>query len=181
MTATPRLVTARLRLDPLRVEDAEDMAVVLADPALYTFIGGEPPSVQRLRDRFGRMIAGPGPDDAGEVWHNWTVRLRTASGDEPGDGPAVGTVQATVTPAAATSDVAWVVGTGHQRLGLATEAATAMAGWLLSTGVRRLVAHIHPEHTASEKVAQKIGLLATGTFDDDGEQLWALDGPDEEA
>lgn len=180
MTATPRLLTGRLALDPLRVEDAEDMAVVLADPALYTFIGGEPPSVERLRDRFGRMIAGPGPDDAGQVWHNWTVRLR-APGDEPAAGPAVGTVQATVTPAGATSDVAWVVGTGHQGLGLATEAATAMAGWLLSTGVRRLVAHIHPEHAASEKVAQRIGLLATGTFDDDGEQLWALDGPDEEA
>ena len=36
---TPRLRTARLDLAPLTVEDAAEMAVVLADPGLYAFTG----------------------------------------------------------------------------------------------------------------------------------------------
>ena len=41
------IATPRLRLVPLRVEDAEEMAAVLAAPSLYAFTGGEPPSVRR--------------------------------------------------------------------------------------------------------------------------------------
>ena len=38
-----RLRTARLMLDPLRVDDADAMASVLGDLALYEYTGGEPP------------------------------------------------------------------------------------------------------------------------------------------
>jgi RimJ/RimL family protein N-acetyltransferase len=34
--------TARLVLEPLRIEHAEPMAIVLADPQLHAFIGGAP-------------------------------------------------------------------------------------------------------------------------------------------
>ena len=158
---TPRLTTDRLALDPLRVEDAEELAGVLADPALYTVIGGEPPSVDRLRDRFARMLAGP--DDPAHEWHNWTLRRLD-------DGVAVGTAQSTVEPPVAW--LAWVVGTPWQRRGYATEAAAAAAGWLRGREGLRVTASIAPGHTPSESVARRTGLVPTGRFDADGEQEW---------
>jgi hypothetical protein len=61
--------SGRLDLLPLRVEHAEEMAAVLSDPALHTFIGGTPDTPQALRSRYQRMTAGS-PDPA-VSWLNW--------------------------------------------------------------------------------------------------------------
>ena len=50
--------TSRLILLPLRPEHAEEMAGVLADPALHAFIGGAPLSPPELRARYERLAAG---------------------------------------------------------------------------------------------------------------------------
>jgi RimJ/RimL family protein N-acetyltransferase len=52
------LTTERLVLDPLRVEDAEEMAPLLADPGLHSYIGGVPATVDELRDRYRRQVGG---------------------------------------------------------------------------------------------------------------------------
>ena len=70
------IATARLDLVPLRIADAEDMVGVLADPALYKFTGGRPPSVTKLRTRYRRQSAGRSADGS-EEWDNWIVRLRS--------------------------------------------------------------------------------------------------------
>ncbi|RPK70940.1 hypothetical protein EES45_35205 [Streptomyces sp. ADI97-07] len=65
--------TCRLDLLPLHVEDAGEVAAVLSDPALHTFIGGTPDGAPVLRSRYQRMSAGsPGPAVA---WLNRVVRL----------------------------------------------------------------------------------------------------------
>ena len=46
------LLSERLALGPLRVEHADEMAPLLDDPALHTFIGGKPASLQELRTRY---------------------------------------------------------------------------------------------------------------------------------
>jgi RimJ/RimL family protein N-acetyltransferase len=96
-------------------------------------------------------------------WHNWFVRFRA-------EGPVVGFVQATVT--GDTADVAWLVGVPWQRQRIAVEAASAVCEWLSTQGVRRLTAHIHPEHVASVKVARRLEMVATGVLDTEGEQIW---------
>lgn len=182
--------TARLNLLPLGVEHAEEMAAVLADPALHTFIGGGPATPAALRARYERLVAGS-PDPA-ESWCNWVIRLRDG-------GRLAGFVQATVTephgtvtdaatagaravghrhldeaaPATAgpVAEIAWVVGTRWQGRGIATEAARGMAGWLGRRGVRTLVAHIHPGHRASAAVATACGLAPTDVWHD-GEVRW---------
>ncbi|MFI9011141.1 GNAT family N-acetyltransferase [Actinosynnema sp. NPDC053489] len=158
--------TGRVRVEPVRVEDAEEMAVVLGDPALYAVIGGTPPTAARLATRYGRWQR-PTSDDGREGWLNWVVR-------RDGDGAAVGTVQATTTwgPNGLVAEVAWVVGVPFQGHGYATEAAAALVAWLVSHGVTDVCAHISPEHPASEAVARRIGMRATGEFRDDGEQRW---------
>ncbi|MFD8570043.1 GNAT family N-acetyltransferase [Streptomyces sp. NPDC059639] len=153
--------TPRLTLLPLAVAHADEMAGVLADPALYAFTGGEPPSAGALRARYARQVAGsPDPDTD---WLNWVVSVN-------GSGQLAGYVQATVTGGDA-ADVAWVVGAEWQGRGLAREAALGMAGWLAEQGVTELVAHIHPGHHASAVVARALGLTAHGE-DEEGEIVW---------
>ena len=162
------MTTARLVLKPLTESDAEEMVGVLAAPDLYTFIGGEPPTLEALRARYARLAVGHSPDGLQE-WVNWIARRAE-------DGVAVGTVQATVTDGGRHADVAWVVGTVWQGRGYAVEAASALVAWLRGRGVAEIGANIHPGHTASARVAERIGLAPTGELDDEGEQLWRAQG-----
>ncbi|HVX47669.1 MAG TPA: GNAT family N-acetyltransferase [Mycobacteriales bacterium] len=154
-----------ITLEPLRVDHAEEMAVVLADPRLYTFTGGEPPTVAELRARYRRQSAGRS-DDGGQAWLNWIVRRVS-------DGAALGFVQATVTGPAAdrSAEIAWVIGAAHQGLGWACRAAALMVAQLRAAGVPALTAHIHPDNHASAAVAAALGMAATGRIED-GEDRW---------
>ncbi|WP_137988932.1 GNAT family N-acetyltransferase [Streptomyces vilmorinianum] len=159
--------THRLTLLPLAVAHAEEMAGVLADPELYAFIGGTPPTPQALRERYERLAAGS--PDPGVSWCNWVVRLGDADAD-----CLTGTVQATVTDGGETAEIAWMVGTPWQRRGIATEAVRQLVAWLAARGVGTVVAHIHPDHAASAAVATAAGLKPTDEWND-GEIRWRLD------
>ena len=150
-----------MRLDPLRVADAAEMADVLADPGLYEVIGGGPPTLDELTERYRRQVVGRSADGR-ESWLNWVVRV---------DGTAVGYVQATVVEGDRAA-VAWVIGAPWQGRGYATEAGRQLLALLPGHGVTRIEAHIAPGHAPSERVAAQLGLSATGRFDPDGEQLW---------
>src|SRR6266851_382511 len=102
IAATP-ITAPRLTLVPLRAEHAEQMAAVLADPDLYAFTGGSPPTPQALAARYERLAA-DSPDPA-VSWCNWVIRLRD-------HGHLAGTVQATISNGAdgLLAEVAWVVG-----------------------------------------------------------------------
>ncbi|MFF7869118.1 GNAT family N-acetyltransferase [Streptomyces qaidamensis] len=156
--------TRRLDLLPLRVEHAEEMAAVLSDPALHTFIGGTPDTPQALRSRYQRITAGS-PDPA-VSWLNWVIRLRDES-------CLTGTVQATVGPSGhgTVAEVAWVVGTPWQGRGIAVEAARGLVDWLGRQAVHAVAAHIHPGHRASAAVATAAGLTPTDERHD-GEVRW---------
>ncbi|GGW17199.1 acetyltransferase [Streptomyces capoamus] len=140
------LRTDRLALLPLRVEHADEMAAVLSDPGLHTFIGGAPDTAEDLRVRYERLVAGsPRP---GEAWCNWVIQLRDAA-------CLTGHVQATVTAddRGTAAEIAWVVGTRWQRRGIAAEAARGLVAWLRKHPVHTVTAHIHPDHEASAAVA----------------------------
>ena len=120
----PELIkAARLTLVPLRPGHAAEMALVLADPDLYSFTGGAPPQAAEMRARFERWTAGPG--DPALSWDNWVIQLC-------GHGALAGYVQATVTDSAGTlaAEVAWVAGKPWQGRGIGSEAARARTGWL---------------------------------------------------
>ena len=165
-TAEP-IETARLTLEPLRVEHAGEMVEVLSAPALHEYIGGRPPSLEQLRARYTRQAVGHSPDGR-EGWLNWIARDRET-------GIAVGTVQATLTARGGlTAEVAWVIGAAHQRRGYATEAAGAMVEWLRAKGIDAVTAHIDPGHKASMGVASQLGLTPTDVAEH-GETRW--EGP----
>ena len=160
--------TDRLRLEPLRVEDADEMVEVLADARLYEFTGGSPPDVEELRRRYRIQVAELSPDGR-ETWLNWVVRLRS-------DGTAIGYVQATLERASADAEVAWVVGRAWQGQGYASEAVASMVTALRAAGTRRLVAHVKKDHLASRRVAERAGLSPTGTVVDHEEE-WEWRAP----
>jgi RimJ/RimL family protein N-acetyltransferase len=174
IAADQRIATTRLELTPLQVGDADEMAAVLADPALYEVIGGSAPTTVQLRRRYEQMVVGHSPDGR-EQWLNWVVRLR---GDDAGR--AVGTVQATVMVDGVRAEIAWIIGTPWQGRGYAGEAAQALADWLRDSGIGWLTAHVHPRHLASQAVARRAGLTPIETFHD-GEQLWSSGAPPEAA
>jgi RimJ/RimL family protein N-acetyltransferase len=154
-----RFDTARLAMLPLQAEYAAEMAEVLADPNLYTFTGGEPPTVEALENRYRRQLAGPGRTD--EHWLNWVIQY---------DDQLIGYVQSTVS--GRTAEIAWVIGTDWQGRGYAKEAALGLVAWLNEQGVERIIAHVHPDHAASAAVTAAAGLNRTEQFDD-GEYLWS--------
>jgi RimJ/RimL family protein N-acetyltransferase len=168
------IVTERLRLSPLAVEDADEMVSVLGDERMYEFTGGCPPSLDELRARYRRLIVGYSADGT-QRWLNWVVRLTA-------EDVAVGAMQATLTTEQSSADVAWEIGVPWQGRGIASEAASAVVQWLLDEGVGTITAHIHPEHHASGRVAASAGLAPTSAVVD-GETMWrrtaGVDGPPE--
>lgn len=157
--------TARLRLEPLRVEHAEEMAPLLDDQSLHEFIGGHPATREELQRRYAQQIRGCSADGT-EGWLNWIARCRE-------NGAAVGTVQATLrrTGGHLSAEIAWVIAGPYQRHGYAPEAAKGMVEWLRQHGTDVVVALIHPDHTASIGVALQLGLRPTDMVVD-GEVRW---------
>lgn len=129
---TPALVSLPLHLDPLRVSDAVEMASVLGDPSLYTHIGGRPPTVAQLEERYSSQVSGSGRND--EIWHNWILRLQP-------HGCAVGFAQADVQERLV--ELAWVVGVPWQGQGYAARAARVLVAWAEQCAASSVIAHIH--------------------------------------
>lgn len=176
---TEQLSSERLVLEPLRVDHASEVAAALDDAALHTFTGGHPVAAEQLAARYARQVVGHSHDGT-QRWCNWVLRQRCTE-------RVTGYVQATIEddndvavdrdPAPARGDgglvaeLAWVVAPPNQGHGLAKEAVSAMVTWLRACGVDQVVAHVHPEHTASAAVARAAGMLATGVVVD-GEVCW---------
>jgi RimJ/RimL family protein N-acetyltransferase len=165
------ITTRRLTLWPLRELDAAEMVVVLGDERLHEFIGGRPATPGELADRYRGLVAGSGRAD--ELWLNWIVRL--AAPDDGSEGAAIGTVQATVEAGGAgpTAAIAWVIGLPWQGNGYATEAARALVSWLAAWRPLTIIACVHREHLASQRVAGRAGLVPTDR-EVDGERVWEL-------
>jgi hypothetical protein len=53
-------------------DDTDEMAAILADERLYRFTGGEPGTVEGLRDTLGRLAEHRAADTAAQL--NWVVR-----------------------------------------------------------------------------------------------------------
>lgn len=157
--------TERLDVEPLRPAHAAELGPVLDDPALHEFIGGAPLDATALANRYTRLARRRSPDGS-QLWGNWVIRVRET-------GRAAGTVQATLPaggPAAGPAEVAWVLAREAQGRGYATEAARSLVARLGQHGWT-VLAHIHPGHLASQRVAAAAGLSPTDATQD-GEVCW---------
>lgn len=157
------LETERLLLAPMTESDAAALHELRVLDSDAPADDGPDVSLQRVRARIRRWERRRSPDGA-EVWLNWTLRLKP-------DQTVVGRMQATVTECHA--DIAWVIGPHFRNQGYATEAARCIAAWLLGFfNPREVRATIHPENTASQRVAANVGMRRTGERTSDGEEVW---------
>ena len=157
--------TERLDLEPVTVHHAAELAPLLNDAALHEFTGGAPLGPAALAARYALLAARRSPDGS-QLWGNWVIRVR-------GTGAAAGTLQATLPaggPGAGPAEVAWVLARRYQGRGYAAEAARSLVAALQQAGWT-VMAHIHPRHLASQRVARAAGLSPSSEIHD-GEIRW---------
>ena len=147
------LASARLAMEPIAASHADALFEGLADPALYTFIGPPPASVDAMRERFRRLADPHGP--GGELWLNHAVRWRPA-------GAYVGCVQATVRPDR-TAYIAYFVFRAAQRQGIAHEACVALLDHLWrDCGVGLVRIECDTRNVPSQRLAEALGFAREG-------------------
>jgi len=148
--------TARLAIEPLRVEHAPLLFPLLADPRLYTYAPDTArTSIAALIERFEALERGA-PEGENEVWLNWWLQRLDS-------GAPIGTLQATVTP----GSHAWIgysLAPAAWGQGFATEA----AAWLVADlparyGLREIRASVDVRHAKSIALLQRLGFECLGT------------------
>lgn len=152
-----------LALRPLSVEDSTEMARVLSHESLYAFTGGNPPTAEELKAQYRVQTRGHSADGS-ETW--WNFIAVVGEDEHP-----VGYVQATIRPDAGCAEIAWVIGRDFQGKRYASRAVALLRARLADEGVRTMIAHIHPGHDASHRVARSLGMQSTGESLD-GEDRW---------
>jgi RimJ/RimL family protein N-acetyltransferase len=164
--------TRRLTIQPLTVAHAAELAPLLDDPELHEFTGGRPLGLAELADQYARWQTRQSSDGT-QVWGNWVLRIRDTA-------TAIGTLQATLATGGrdhhlgGVAEVAWVVARSAQGCGYASEAAASLVQHLRDSGWA-VIAHIHPDHLASQRVARAAGLVPTDQIVD-GEVRWTTPG-----
>ncbi len=152
MTA-PRLDTARLILRPHRVEDFPAMAAMWGDPQVTRFILDTPASSETTWSRLLRY--------AGH-WQMlgfgyWALECRT-TGAFLGEAGLADYRRSFEPPEQIGPEAGWVLAAPAHGRGLATEAMAAVMAWAdANLPAPACAAIFDPDHTASQRVAQKLG------------------------
>jgi RimJ/RimL family protein N-acetyltransferase len=150
------LYSARLGLEPVRVEHAARLFTLLQDQRLYTYIPDDPPaSLDALQDRYRRWER-RASSDGREIWLNWAARLRAT-------GAWIGTFQATI-PDNYHALLAYLVFLPYQRQGFAREGCQRVIDYLGSgCGVKVVAAEIDSRNTASIALVESLGFRLVAT------------------
>ena len=138
-------------LEPQLAEHADEMFVLLSDPAIYEYENEPPASLEWLRARFARL-EGRGSPDGEQLWLNWVVRLPAAG--------LIGYVQATVLPTGRAA-IAYVFGSRYWGRGHAREACELMMAELGHRyGVRTLYAVFKRRNVRSARLLERLGFAS---------------------
>jgi len=140
----------RLTLEPQTAAHAQEMFVVLGDPAIYEYENEPPPSLEWLRERFTKLESRRSPDGA-DRWLNWVIRLPTSE--------LIGYVQATVHTNGRAA-IAYVLSSAYWGRGLASQAVRAMVCELVEHyQVRKLTAVLKRENLRSIHLLERLGFV----------------------
>jgi len=150
--------TKKIKLEPLRPEDAQDMFSGLSDNRAYQFIPDEPPiSLEALRDRYVVLSSG-GNSNGTEIWLNWIIRQGV-------DQKAVGYTQATLTAEEAV--VAYHVFPLYWRQGIAAEAMKITLTTIFhNPDIKIARAFVDTRNHASIALLHKLGFKQVRTIHD---------------
>ena len=122
MTEMRTVETQRLRLEPQIATHADEMFIILSDPAIYEYENAPPSSLEWLRTRYEKLTTRRSADGC-EQWLNWVVRLH--------EGAPMGFVQATIF-SDHRAGIAYEFASEYWGHGFASEAVGAMNAELVS-------------------------------------------------
>jgi len=150
VSATPVLATERLRLRPLRVDDAEAMFPTLADADAMRWWSRAPlGSVEEARAYFAARV------DQDPAWRCWAITLA-------GDDTAIGWVAAGEKRQGGVTELGYILAREHWGRGIAREAVTAVIDRLFAEGQRRVFADTDPENAPSIALLERLGFRREG-------------------
>lgn len=145
----PTLTTSRLILRPFAEEDIDPLHRILGDrDVLRYFPNTDPPT----RDRVQKLISGQLKhwEERGYGW--WAIEL-------PSQDDLIGWSGLQFLPETEEVEVAYLLGRAFWGKGLATEAARAGLQYgFEDIGLESIVAIVHPENVASQRVIEKLGM-----------------------
>ena len=137
-----------LTLEPQMAAHADEMFVVLSDPAIYAYENEPPASVEWLRVRYAMLESRQSPDGR-ERWLNWVIR--------GADARLIGFIQATV-HADGSAAIAYELGSAHWGRGLASRATQAVIDELAAHfEVDSLFAVLKRENFRSLRLLERLG------------------------
>lgn len=167
MSATPVLHTARLTLEPVRPEHAQEVWPQLDDDRMWQYFPAlRPATVDDLRRLYEKWQRGSPSDE--QVWCNWLCRERSA-------GVLAASLQATVFPSTKVSYIAYAVYPQHQRKGYAREAAQAVMTYVEKAyGVDRFFAEMDMRNEPSYRLAESLGFVRVETRESENEYVYEL-------
>ena len=149
--------TGNLILEPQTAAHANEMFVVLSDPAIYQYENQPPPSLEWLRSRFTKLETRRSADGR-EQWLNWVIRLPTSE--------LIGYAQATV-HGDGHAGIAYELSSSFWGRGLAFQAVRAMLAELVRFyAVRSVVAVLKRDNIRSRRLLERLG-FAPGTQEED--------------
>lgn len=164
----PEIVTSRLRLRAMSIDDVDAYLGYRSDPAVTSWLpSATPPTRDEVLHQIERMAAIGGPT-AGE-WYRFAIEH---------DGELVGDVATVIRPGGGVAEIGYVLRPDRQGRGFAAEAAAALVDHLIEQhSIHRIEAALAPDNVASMRVLEAIGMtfevLARDAFCVDG--VWEDD------
>lgn len=146
------LETARLRLRPFEAADAPAHGALYADPEVTRHLPGGPFAADVVAERSARSLA---HFDAHRQRHGWGVWAVV----DKATGHVIGQCGLNHLPDGSDIELLYALGRAHWGRGLATEAGRAALDHGFATlGLARIVAVTRPEHGASRRVMEHLGM-----------------------
>ncbi len=144
----PVLATARLRLRPRTVDDADALFATFADPDLMRWWSHGPhASVAETRDRFTST-------DDGD-WRAWAITLN--------EDTAIGFVAAGAKRDGRVFEIGYMLARNYWGRGIASEAIAAVIDYLFDVEhARRVYADTDPDNAASIQLLERLGFQREG-------------------
>ncbi|EID53457.1 GNAT family N-acetyltransferase [Saccharomonospora xinjiangensis] len=148
----PTLHTERLTLRPVAVSDLDAMHAYLSREDTCRYLLNEPLSREEVRAKLTECESRSTLGENGDF-----VRLAVVRNE---DGTVVGDVMLNiVSVTSATVEIGWIFSPHARGRGYATEAARALLGYTFETlGAHRVIAHLHPDNTASSRLCERLGM-----------------------
>lgn len=151
MSLEPRetvvIETARLRLRPRSVDDAEALHPAFADRAVMEYWSDSPHTdIEQTRASLAKT------DPA---WRGWAITLK-------GDDTAIGLAAAGEKRQGNVTEIGYMVMREHWGRGIATEAVSALIDQIFAEGQRRVFADTDPDNAPSRATLEKLGFKLEG-------------------